>query len=126
SGRGRIGLKNSALSRGNQRRQNGCSFGCRGFRRNGCGRSLSAGIAGPAETAVPATLTVTTFATALTRTTFTGPAFVAARTCIAGITGHLTAALEHFAFVNPALNTDHPIGGVRFGKTIIDVGPEGM
>src|SRR5512137_282620 len=41
--------------------------------------------------------------------------------------GHrLLAATEHFALEHPDLDTDHPIGRFRFGKSIIDIGTQGV
>src|SRR6202167_5708859 len=34
--------------------------------------------------------------------------------------------LEHFALEDPNLDADHAIGGLRLGKTVVDVGAEGM
>src|SRR5882672_4257808 len=34
--------------------------------------------------------------------------------------------IEHFALEYPNLDADHAVGGLRLGKTVVDVGTEGM
>src|SRR5580698_2903860 len=34
--------------------------------------------------------------------------------------------IEYFALEDPDLDADHPVGGLRFGQAVVDVGAEGV